>query len=232
MSACRPHRRASAHDKPGTTVASAAAARQHPIYHRTVGYPRALVRLFQAQPDAGQATLMPMSEREPCARFMHSHAYFLTVRSTLSALMCSFFRCSGRKSDRRIRAGLVFAAVSARRVQIGRFCSALGFAVRGLRSGHALPAAVSCRCSSWAASLPRSRAALTGGKTTRAHSIQGCAGGYVMPGGVPRRCRGYRRPGPGRRCAGAWWRCRIRRRRGCRVRGPRSRRGIAARRRR
>ena len=30
---------------------------------------------------------------------MHSHAYFLTVRSTLSVLVCSLFRCSGRKSD-------------------------------------------------------------------------------------------------------------------------------------
>lgn len=37
-----------------------------------------------------------------------------------------------------------------------------------------------------------------------------------MPGAVSRRCRWCRRPGPGRRCAGAWWRCRIRRRRGCR----------------
>ena len=43
-----------------------------------------------------------MSERQPCARFMHSHAYFLTVRSTLSALVCSLFHCSGRKSDRRV----------------------------------------------------------------------------------------------------------------------------------
>jgi hypothetical protein len=33
---------------------------------------------------------------------MHSHAYFLTVRSTLSVLVCSLFHCSGRKSDRRI----------------------------------------------------------------------------------------------------------------------------------
>ena len=52
----------------------------------------------RAEGTARRFTHMPMSEREPCARFMHSHAYFLTVRSTLSALMCSFFRCSGRKS--------------------------------------------------------------------------------------------------------------------------------------
>jgi hypothetical protein len=31
-------------------------------------------------------SLMPMSERCTCARFMHSHAYSLTVRSTLSAI--------------------------------------------------------------------------------------------------------------------------------------------------
>jgi len=37
---------------------------------------------------------------------MHSHAYFLTVRSTLSALVCSLFHCSGRKSDR-CRFGMV-----------------------------------------------------------------------------------------------------------------------------
>jgi hypothetical protein len=35
---------------------------------------------------------------------MHSHAYFLAVRSTLSALVCSLFHCSGRKSDRRLGA--------------------------------------------------------------------------------------------------------------------------------
>ena len=36
---------------------------------------------------------------------MHSHAYFLTVRSTLPALECSLSHCSGRKSDRRIGRG-------------------------------------------------------------------------------------------------------------------------------
>jgi len=38
-------------------------------------------------------SVVPNSEREPGARFMHSHAYFLTVRSTLSALVCSLFHC-------------------------------------------------------------------------------------------------------------------------------------------
>jgi hypothetical protein len=63
---------------------------------------------FVAQ--GGRPRCALLSEREPCARFMHSHAYFLTVRSTLSALMCSFFRCSGSKSDRigaRLSAGSV-----------------------------------------------------------------------------------------------------------------------------
>src|SRR5690349_12754841 len=60
------------------------------------------VRRFQAWDAA--LILMPMSERCTCARFMHSHAYSLTVRSTLSAIARSLFRRSGRKSDRRLRA--------------------------------------------------------------------------------------------------------------------------------
>jgi len=38
MSAFPPHGRAGANDKPGTTFASEAAARQHPVHHRTAGY--------------------------------------------------------------------------------------------------------------------------------------------------------------------------------------------------
>src|SRR5580700_5437996 len=47
---------------------------------------------------------------------MHSHAYFLTVRSTLPALVCSLSHCSSRKSERRLgtgglsRAGVAHAA--------------------------------------------------------------------------------------------------------------------------
>ena len=49
---------------------------------------------------------------------------------------------------------------------------------------------------------------------------------------APPPCPARRRPGPGRRCAGAWSRCRSRPRRGCPARGPRSRRATAAPRRR
>jgi len=58
----------------------------------------------------------------------------------------------------------VFAAVSARRVQIGRFCWVLGFAVRGFRAGHALLAAVSSLFE-LGGELAGSRAAPTGDKT-------------------------------------------------------------------
>jgi len=43
-----------------------------------------------------QHALMPNSGRCTCARFMHSHAYSLTVRSALSAIARSLFHRSGR----------------------------------------------------------------------------------------------------------------------------------------
>jgi hypothetical protein len=48
--------------------------------------------------------LVPNSGCCTCARFMHSHAYSLTVRSTLSTIARSLFHRSGRKSDRRFGA--------------------------------------------------------------------------------------------------------------------------------
>ena len=51
---------------------------------------------------AAERPHMPNSGRCTCARFMHSHAYSLTVRSTLSTIARSLFRRSGRKSPCRL----------------------------------------------------------------------------------------------------------------------------------
>jgi hypothetical protein len=55
---------------------------------------------------------------------MHSHAYFLTVRSTLSALVCSLFHSSGRKSDRRFGCAVGVVASSTKAAPIIRLWAA------------------------------------------------------------------------------------------------------------
>ena len=57
-----------------------------------------LVRRDRRRP-AAERPHMPNSGRCTCARFMHSHAYSLTVRSTLSTIARSLFRRSSRKSS-------------------------------------------------------------------------------------------------------------------------------------
>jgi hypothetical protein len=61
---------------------------------------------------------------------MHSHAYFLTVRSTLSALVCSLFHCSGRKSDRRLGAADANVSKAAGCAQITYSRASLGLSGR------------------------------------------------------------------------------------------------------
>ena len=154
---------------------------------------------------------------------MHSHAYFLAVRSTLSALVCSLFRCSGRKE---IRSPTIccFWMLSERPgdMQMILFCGVsnrpggqasagpIGPAHFASAAHMCTPVPTPCVCGGWQAESggaldglkSREMAVAPGGPSSSSWTaIRVCPGaGIPQPGDPGRRRPGLGRPRTSTRC--------------------------------